>query len=202
MAALVCTHTDPLVAPFGGRFAFLGTNPFAFAFPGRKQDILLDMATSEIAWGKIISYQNEKKPLPPGLVQDAEGNDTTDASKAVSLTAFGGAKGYGISIMIEALTGLLVGGVFGPHLLPMYEEIDKLRNLSSFFLALDPSVFWGGGDGYLDIAQRMIDELHAQPPKEGVEKILVPGDIEDMRIAQNSRDGIAVPKAIYDYLTA
>ncbi len=130
------------------------------------------------------------------------GNDTTDARKAVSLTAFGGAKGYGISIMIEALTGLLGGGVFGPHLAPMYEEIDRLRNLSGFFLALDPSVFWGGGDRFLDIAQSMIDELHAQPTKEGVAKVLIPGDIEDMRIERNRRDGIPVPQGIHDYLKA
>ncbi len=199
MAALVCTHTNKLVAPFGGRFAFLGSNPMAFAYPGRKQNILVDMATSEIPWGKLINYQNEGKPVPLGLAQDAEGNDTTDPAKAVSLTAFGGVKGYSISIMIEALTGLLVGGVFGPHLAPMYEEIDRLRNLSSFFLAIDPSVF-SGGDGFLDVAQQMIDELHAQSPKEGFRKVLVPGEIEDMRIEKNKKDGIAVPKDIHDFL--
>ena len=200
MAALVCTHTDRLVAPFGGRFAFLGSNPMAFAFPGRKQNILVDMATSEIPWGKVINHRMEKKPLPPGLVQDAEGNPTTDADKAVSLTSFGGVKGYSISIMIEALTGLLVGGVFGPHLAKMYDNIGEYRNLSNFFLAIDPSVFYGGGDGFLDVAQRMIDELHAQSPKEGFEKVMAPGEIEEMRIAKNAAAGIAVPKGIYDYL--
>lgn len=201
MSALVCTHTDPLVAPFGGRFAFLGSNPMAFAFPGRTGNILVDMATSEIPWGKVINHRNEKKPLPPGLVQDKNGDPTTDADAAVSLTSFGGVKGYSISIMIEALTGLLIGGVFGPHVSRMYQNIGERRNLSNFFLAIDPSVFWGGADAFLDTTQRMIDELHAQPTKDGFEKVLVPGEIEEMRAAKNSRDGIPIPTAIYEYLT-
>ncbi len=200
MAALVCTHTDQLVAPFGGRFAFLGSNPMAFAFPGRKRNILVDMATSEIPWGKVINHRVEKKPLPEGLVQDAEGNPTTDPDKAVSLTSFGGVKGYSVSIMIEALTGLLIGGVFGPHVSKMYANLDTCRNLSNFFLAIDPSVFYGGGDGFLDVTQRMIDELHAQPPKDGFDKVMVPGEIEEMKMTANRKTGIAVPKNIYDFL--
>jgi ureidoglycolate dehydrogenase (NAD+) len=199
MAALVCTHTDPLVAPFGGRFAFLGSNPMAFAFPGRDKNILVDMATSEIPWGKVINHRNEKKPLPPGLVQDANGDPTTDADKAVSLTSFGGVKGYSISIMIEALTGLLVGGVFGPHVSKMYADIGEYRNLSNFILVIDPSVF-SGGDAFLDVAQRMINELHQQKPQDGFKQVLVPGEIEEMRVAQNLKNGIAVPQAMYDFL--
>lgn len=200
MAALVCTHTDRLVVPFGGRFSFTGSNPLAFGYPGRKEDILVDMATSEIPWGKIINHRLQKKPLPPGLVQDAEGNPTTDPDKAVSLTPFGGPKGYSINIMIECLTGLLIGGVFGPHLAKMYDAIDKQRNLANFFLVIDPSVFWGGTDAYLDVAQRMIDEIHAQPPTEGFEKVMIPGEIERMNMAKNSDEGIAIPKNIYDFL--
>ena len=60
MASLVCTHTDRLVVPFGGRFSFTGSNPLAFGFPGRKEDILVDMATSEIPWGKIINHRLQK----------------------------------------------------------------------------------------------------------------------------------------------
>ncbi len=201
MAALVCTHTDPLVAPFGGRFAFLGSNPLAFAFPGRATNILVDMATSEIPWGRIINHRNEKKPLPPGLAQDKNGDPTTDADAAASLTSFGGVKGYGVSLMIESLTGLLIGGVFGPHVSRMYENIGSRRDLSNFFLAIDPSVFWGGGDAFLDTTQRLVDELHAQPTKPGFEKILVPGEIEEMRAAQHRAQGIPVPRGIYDFLT-
>lgn len=200
MASLVCVHTDKLVAPFGGRFAFLGSNPLAFGYPGRKDDILFDMATSQIPWGKVINHRVQKKPLEPGLVQDAQGNPTTDADKAVSLTPFGGHKGYGVSLMIECLTGLLLGGVFGPHLAPMYQNIDKYRNLSNFILVIDPAVFWNGNDAFLDVTQNMIDEIHAQSPAAGFERVMLPGEIERAAMLKNKEKGISVPKAIYDFL--
>lgn len=199
MASLICIDTDRLVVPFGGRFSFLGSNPLAFGFPGRREDILIDMATSEIPWGKIINHRLQNKPLPPGLTQDAEGNPTTDAAKAVSLTPFGGPKGYSINVMVEALTGLLVGGVFGPHLSKMYEGLDKHRNLSNFFLVIDPTVFYGG-DGYLDVAQRMIDEIHSQPALDPAGQVKIPGDIERAAMAKNSVEGIPIPKGIHDFL--
>lgn len=200
MASLVCTHTDLLVAPFGGRFPFTGSNPLSFGYPGRKEDMLVDMATSQIPWGKVINYRLDKKPIPAGLVQDAEGNPTTDAEKAVSLTPFGGVKGWGVNLIVEALCGLLVGGVFGPHLAKMYQNIDKYRNIANFIMVIDPSVFYGGTDAWLDVAQNMFDELHAQAPLEGFERVMIPGEIERMREARSRKEGIAVPKAIYDYL--
>lgn len=199
MASLVCVNTDRLVVPFGGRFSFLGSNPLAFGYPGRKEDILIDMATSEIPWGKVINHRLQKKPLPEGLVQDADGNSTTDADQAVSLTAFGGPKGYSLNVMVECLTGLLVGGVFGPHLAKMYDGLDNYRNLSNFFLVIDPSVFFGG-DAYLDVAQRMIDEIHGQPARDGFERVMIPGEIERVNAAKNASLGIPVPKDIYEYL--
>lgn len=200
MAALVCTHTDRLVVPFGGRFSFTGSNPLAFGYPGRKEDILVDMATSEIPWGKVINHRLQKKPLPAGLVQDADGNPTTDPDKAVSLTPFGGPKGYSVNIMVECLTGLLVGGVFGPHLAKMYEGLDAHRNIANFILVINPAVFYGGADAYLDVAQRMIDEIHAQSPADGFERVMIPGEIERVNMARNESLGIPIPKDIYEYL--
>ncbi len=199
MASIVCVDTDRLVVPFGGRFSFLGSNPLAFGYPGRKENILIDMATSQIPWGKIINHRLQNKPLEPGLAQDKDGNPTTDAAKAVSLTPFGGPKGYSINVMIECLTGLLVGGFFGPHLTPMYQDIGKYRNLANFFLVIDPSVYWGG-DGFLDLAQRMIDEIHAAPAADGFARVMVPGEIEQMNIAKHSAEGIPLPKEIHDFM--
>ncbi len=200
MASLVCVNTDPLVVPFGGRFSFTGSNPLAFGYPGRKEDMLIDMATSQVPWGKVINHRLSKEPMPAGLVQDADGNPTTDADKAVSLTPFGGVKGWGVNLMVEALTGLLVGGVFGPHVSKMYADIDKYRNVSNFIMVIDPSAFYGGSDAYLDVAQAMFDEIHAQPPTAGFSKVMIPGEIERERIKQYRAEGIPVPKAIYDFL--
>ena len=66
MAAMVMVNTDACVVPFGGRKAFFGTNPFAFGFPGKKESILLDMATSEVAFGKIFYAREKEQPIPAG----------------------------------------------------------------------------------------------------------------------------------------
>jgi len=199
MAAMVCVHTDKIVVPFGGRDAYFGTNPFAFGFPGTRDAILLDMATSEVAWGKILHAREKGQPIPGSWAVDADGKPCTDPHQVKGLFPFGGAKGYGISVMVEALTGLMIGGVFGPHLKPMYGELASYRDLSSFILVIDPGVF-GSADGYRTRTQQMIDELHHNPPASGVEQVLVPGEIEQRTMERNRRDGIPVPQSIYNYL--
>lgn len=200
MAALVLSNVNSLVAPFGGVKPFLGPNPLAFAFPGRNGDILLDMATSEVAFGKILDYRVKKKPLPQGWGLDADGKPTTDPDRVVALTPFGGAKGYGIAIMAEALTGLMVGGVFGPYVAEMYKDLDKYRNVSSTVWVIDPKVV--GGEAVLDVTQRMIDEIHAQPAANGFSRVLAPGDLERACAEERAKTGIPVPKSLYDYLSS
>jgi ureidoglycolate dehydrogenase (NAD+) len=198
MAAMVMVNTDACVVPFGGRQAFFGTNPFAFGFPGSRESILLDMATSEVAFGKIFYAREKEQPIPAGWAVDDKGNPTTDPNAAKSLFPFGGAKGYGINIMVEALTGLMIGGVFGPHLTKMYGDLEKSRDLSNFILVIDPAVF--GGEAYLETTQRMIDELHNQAPAEGFERVMIPGEIENRTMQKSRRDGISIPQGVYEYL--
>ncbi len=197
MASMVCVNTDKAVVPFGGKNRFFGTNPFAFGFPGERESILLDMATSEVAFGKIFYAREQNTAIPEGWAVDAEGNPTTDAHKATALFPFGGAKGYGINMMVEALTGLMIGGVFGPHVKAMYDELDSYRDLSGFHLVIDPSVF---GDGYLKNAQQMIDEIHAEPAAAGFETVMIPGEIEERAMARSALSGINIPTTIYDFL--
>jgi ureidoglycolate dehydrogenase (NAD+) len=198
-AAIVLSNTDIRVVPFGGRDAFFGTNPFAFGFPGTKESILLDMATSEIAWGKVLTAREKGQTLKEGWAVDKNGSSTTDPHQAQNLTPFGGPKGYGINLLVETLSGVLIGGIFGPHLNRMYEDLDSYRDLSTFILILDPAVF-GGGKSYLETAQRMIDEIHALPAAPGVEKVLLPGEIESRTMKHNKANGIPVPKSIYDFM--
>jgi ureidoglycolate dehydrogenase (NAD+) len=198
-AMLVCGNVNKLVVPFGGAEPFFGSNPMAFGFPGEKDDILLDMATSEVAWGKILTSREKNAPIPDNWAVDSDGKKCTDPHEAAALLPFGGPKGYGITVMVEALTGLLVGGVFGPHVKLMYGDYDKYRDLSNLIIVIDPAVFWGG-NGYLGMAQTMIDEIHRIPPAPGFEKVLVPGEIERNAMERYSKDGIPVPKSIYGFL--
>ncbi len=199
MASMMCVNTDACMVPYGGSGAFFGTNPFAFGFPGRTQSVLLDMATSEVAWGKILHAREKNLPIPESWAVDKEGVKCSDPHKAAALPPFGGAKGYGITIMVEALTGLMVGGVFGPHLKKMYGDYETYRDLSNFIMMIDPGVF-GSRDEALDRTQRMIDEIHRIPPAPGFQRVMVPGEIEDNCMARYRKEGIPLPGSIYRYL--
>lgn len=200
LAAMLLVNTDKCVVPFGGREPFFGTNPFAFGFPGRRQSILLDMATSEVAFGKIFYARQRNTPIPGRWAVDQSGTATTDPHAAHALFPFGGVKGYGINLMVEALTGLLVGGAFGPHIVPMYAQLDRLRNVSSLHLVIDPVLFCGAT--VFSDTQALIDELHAQPTASGTEAVMIPGEIEAQTMQRSLSEGIAVPEAVYRYLVA
>ncbi|MFP4424974.1 MAG: Ldh family oxidoreductase [Spirochaetaceae bacterium] len=197
-AAVVLGNTDKAVVPFGGSSRFFGTNPFAFGMPGKNENVLLDMATSEVAFGKIYYAQENDTPIPEGWAVDEEGKFTTDPHKALALFPFGGAKGYGINMMVEALSGILIGGVFGPYVKPMYEELESYRNLSTFHLVIDPTLFTG--DAVYGYVQRMIDELHAQPAAPGFERVLIPGEREDREMQRSLKEGVTIQKSVYEYL--
>ena len=201
MSAMVMVNTDACVVPFGGSKAFFGTNPFAFGFPGTKEAILLDMATSQVAFGKIVYAKEKRAAIPEGWAVDAEGRACTDPESAVSLFPFGGVKGYGINMMVEAMTGLMIGGVFGPHVKKMYGDFELYRDLSTFILIIDPSVF-GSSISYLESAQNMIDELHAQPSAPGFEGVMIPGEIEQRNMERSRQEGISIPRSIFKYLSA
>ena len=196
-AAIVSVNTDACVIPFGGKEPYFGTNPFAFGFPGETQSILLDMATSEVAFGKIFYAKEQNTPIPEGWAVDKSGAPTTDPHAAHALFPFGGVKGYGINLMVEALTGLLVGGVFGPRV-TSYDDLDSYRNVSSFHLAIDASLF--SGDAVFAHTQAMIDELHAQPPSAAAGRVMVPGEIEAATMERSLAEGIAIPESVYRHL--
>ena len=200
MMGMACVNTDSCMVPFGGSKAFFGTNPFAFGFPGKKDAILLDMATSEVAFGKILHAREKNTAIPDNWGVDEAGNKSTDPHKVVSVVPFGGPKGYGVAVMVEALTGLLIGGVFGPYIVKMYGSYETYRNISNFFFVIDPSVF-GAKPSYLVTAQKMIDELHSLPTAAGTTKVLIPGEIEYNTMKRYGKEGIPVPQSVYDFLS-
>lgn len=105
------------VAPFGAREPRYSTNPFCFAVPGgdRNPPVILDCATSEVAWGKLRVAHNRGQPAPPGTILGPDGKPTTDLSVMIpeltgAMIGFGGHKGSGIALMCELLGAALGGG--------------------------------------------------------------------------------------------
>ena len=109
-----CTSTLGEVVPFGGKFPVLGTNPHSWGLPTQDAcgyPVVIDWATSTVAMGRVQQLKREGKPLPPGAAVDAAGQPTTDANEAAWLLPFGAHKGYGLSLLIELMGGMIGGSL-------------------------------------------------------------------------------------------
>jgi ureidoglycolate dehydrogenase (NAD+) len=112
------THSSSVVVPHGGKRKYFGTNPVSFAFARKSgEPVCLDMATSQVAWNKVLNARIEGRELDPGIAVDEDGVPTTDAQKARAGIPLGGPiygyKGYGLAFVIDLLCGLLNGMTFG-----------------------------------------------------------------------------------------
>lgn len=200
LIGIAMTHTDKIVVPFGGRESFLGTNPIAYGVPAKtEKPFILDMATSNVALGKILQHKEEGKAIPEGWGVDKNGAPVTDPAEVVSLMPFGGPKGSGLSMIVDIFSGLLAGMAFGPHINPMYEELEKKRKLGHYFCAINPS-FFTDTEIFLEQMDKMIQEIREVPAAEGFSRVLVPGEIEQENEERNRKQGVQIAATTYEYL--
>lgn len=200
MIGMAVTHTDKCVAPFGGARSFFGTNPIAFGFPTEKHDpVILDFATSNTAFGKLLHAREKNSAIPDDWGIDGDGHPTTDPNAVQALLPFGGYKGYGISLVIDVLTGVLLGAAYGPHITAMYGDYDKPRKLASTMIAIDPNTYTGLGNFMISM-DAMVDDLHAEPTMPGFDSVMVPGEPEWQNERNNRENGVPVLPTLYEYL--
>ncbi|MFJ7682462.1 ureidoglycolate dehydrogenase [Peribacillus butanolivorans] len=201
LIGIAMSHTDKIVVPFGGKTSFLGTNPIAYGVPTKtKKPFILDMATSNVALGKILQAREEGKAIPEGWGVDGNGATVTDPNKVVSLSTFGGPKGYGLSVIVDVFSGLLAGAAFGPHIGKMYDDLEKKRKLGHYFCVINPS-FFTDSDLFLEQMDRMIEELQQVQPSPGFDRVYVPGEIEQLHEERNLVQGITIASSVYEFLT-
>lgn len=180
LIGVALSNADALVAPWGARGRFLGTNPLAVGIPAMEEPpIALDMATSEAAHGKILLAKSSGKTIPRNWALDAEGRPTDDPDRALAgaLLPFGGPKGSAISLLIDVLCGPLVGALIGPEIAPLYTEPERPQGLGHFFMALNPAVF-GDAEQFRKQIDAYIRRVRALPPAENVDRVLLPGERE------------------------
>jgi ureidoglycolate dehydrogenase (NAD+) len=200
LIGMAMTHTDKIVVPFGGKASFLGTNPIAYGIPAKtKRPFILDMATSNVAFGKILQAREEGKEIPASWGVDENGIPVTDPNKVVSLSTFGGPKGYGLSVIVDVFSGLLAGAAFGPHISKMYGDLDKKRKLGHYFCVINPS-FFTDKNHFLEQMDQMIEELQQVPPAPATERVYVPGEIEQLHEERNLEQGITIASSVYEFL--
>jgi ureidoglycolate dehydrogenase (NAD+) len=192
---IAASNADSQVAPWGARAKFLGTNPFAVAVPARDESsVVVDMASSVVAHGKVKGAADRGEPIPEGWAVDAEGRSTTDPLQALAgaLLPFGGFKGSGISLLVDLIAGALSGARSGPEIVPLYQRLAEPQGIGQFFMALKIEAL-----GSLDTFTRRVDEtlrrVRALPRAAGVQRIYAPGEPELLRAAEYALDGIPLP---------
>ena len=192
---VAASNGDSQVAPWGARAKFLGTNPLAVAVPAHEESpVVLDMATSVVAHGKVKGAADRGEPIPADWAVDAEGRPTTDAVRAMAgaLLPFGGFKGSGVSLLIELLAGALPGARSGTEIVPLYQKLGEPQGIGHFFLALEVAAF-GPLEAFACRVDDTVRRIRALPRAAGVQRIYAPGEPEYLRAAEYRRDGIPLP---------
>jgi LDH2 family malate/lactate/ureidoglycolate dehydrogenase len=215
MVGMVTSATRTIaVVPTGARVPVLGTNPIALSAPAKRNPPFhLDMATSSVANNKIKVYGFHNKPLPAGWVLDDAGLPVTDPHQALDIvksgkaggqTPLGGTpemashKGYGLAILGHILGGTLPGATFSPIRVKSQKPSDPDRT-GHFCMAIDPKAFRPEGEFESDL-DAVIDVLHATPPIDASNPVLVPGDPEIASRKKRLREGIPIPDALMEKL--
>ena len=204
MAGMTIATSGPLTLPTFGGAPILGTNPYAIGFPGGNTEpyFLIDMATSIVAMGKVGVYNREGKTLPEGWAFDADFAPTTDPSAARWLNLLGvdrdhsSQKAFGLNVAGDLFCGLLSGGRYSAQV-PLRGE-DPLGT-SHMFTAWRIDAFVPLEE-YRARFDEYIAMLHACPPRDGAERVLVPGDPEHLAEADYRANGIPLHPIIYEDL--
>jgi LDH2 family malate/lactate/ureidoglycolate dehydrogenase len=196
LVGISMTNTEPLVIPYGGAGAALGTNPIAFAAPTPDGVFNRDMATSQVAMNKIFNARSEGRAIPEGWGVDGRGEPTTDPDAAAFGVPLGGYKGYGLALMVEVLCGVLAGAGVRGGVGNLYSGGRERQNSGHFHLALDPERTVGRA-AFAGVLGGMLDELRAIPPAPGFDEVLVAGDPEDRARAERERTGIPIEPALW-----
>jgi LDH2 family malate/lactate/ureidoglycolate dehydrogenase len=208
------TNASRCVAPLWGAERMLGTNPIAIAFPGREQPaIVLDMATSTVAYGKIEIAHRTGARIPEGWAIDREGLPTTDPDAMLEGGALlplgsdregGGHKGYGLALAVDVLSAVLSGANWGPFAPPfmLREELPARsvgKGIGHFFGAMRIDAFRDPGEFKAQIDD-LVRTLRATRPAPGTGGPLIPGDPEREAEQERARSGIPLLPVVVDEL--
>lgn len=200
VVGLVFSCGPAVLPPWGGSAPLLSTSPLAAGFPIRSGPAVVDLALSTVARGKIAQYARAGRPLPDGWALDADGEPTNDAAAALTgmLAPLGGAKGFAVAFMVEALTAGLVGPLLSADV-PDFFAADRQhepQRIAHLVIALDPRRTDGGGDP--DAAARRLQDLATRTADLGGR---VPGSRRTPPSEMSDTDELEVDESLWAELT-
>lgn len=209
----LATTNSPYVAmvPTFGRTPMLSTNPISLAAPtGSETPFVLDMATTTVAIGKLRVAARWGQPIPEGWATDPAGRPTTDPEVALAhrllsplggSRALGGHKGYGLGLMVDILSGVLSGAVYGPRFFRSDMPEQKLHNVGHCFAAIAPARFRPIEEFKADLDD-LLRSLKESPKAEGEARIYTAGEPEAECERRRLREGIPLAPALVKQVNA
>ena len=192
------------MAPWGGRAPILGNNPFAIAMPTPCGfNVVLDMACSVAARGKIIVAARNGDPIPADWALGPDGLPTTDASEALKglVQPVGGPKGYALTLMIGLLSTMLTDAFFGSEVTHLYDDLENPQNIGHLQGAMPIDLFQDR-DRYDMRMEKAVREVQGTEKAAGVERIYLPGEREYISRENARREGIPLGTGVIDDLRA
>ncbi|MFH0964462.1 MAG: Ldh family oxidoreductase [Planctomycetota bacterium] len=205
MIGVMLSNNKTSMAVAGGYDWTIGNNTIACGIPAVDHSpIVLDMSTSAITWGTVLTLAAAGGELPAyaAIRREPEGGPLTDPSKAYNegtLLPIGGHKGSGLAVAIECLTGVLSGGPFAAEVSTVFLDTAKRENHSQFILVVSPEAFMETG-----VFKRRVSELITyiknSPRLKSVEEILLPGEKSARCAAERSKRGVPLPQGVIESL--
>ncbi len=188
-----------IMAPWGGVMPLLGNNPFGVGIPAGSHDpVILDMALSVVAGGKIQLAAKTGRNIPPDWAYDREGRPTTDAVEAwdhLMVRPLGDYKGYAMAFVVALISALLSDAAFGADVKDLHEDFVNPQNVGHYMQAIDIRRFRESA-AFRRAVDRAIDTMHAAPRAVGGVEILVPGEPEARLVRQQRQQGIAYDRHV------
>lgn len=198
LVGLAFSNSPAAMPAWGGKTPLFGTNPIAAIFPRRDAEpLVIDLALSEAARGKIMLAAKDGKPIPLGWAVDKDGKPTTDAKAALagSMLPAGGVKGAMIALTVELLAIALTGSAFGFEADSFFSDEGNQPRLGQLFLAIDPGAL-AGSDVYFNRIETLLGMMLQD------EGVRLPGERRHGLAVKAAQRGIEIPDALYAQIVA
>jgi LDH2 family malate/lactate/ureidoglycolate dehydrogenase len=189
--------------PWGGLDLLLSTNPIAVAIPAEEEPaVVLDMATTVAAFGKVKTAMQRGEPIPEGWMVDRQGRPLTDPKRAFEeglLLPIGGYKGYGLALVFGLLAGTLNGAAMGKDVVDFNHDDTTPTNTGQALMVIDPAAF-GDPREFRRRVDTVVRDIRASERMPGVERIWLPGEQSHAKRMESARCGIALGAALVQSL--
>jgi LDH2 family malate/lactate/ureidoglycolate dehydrogenase len=202
MIGIAMTNVAPNMVMPGARQPITGNNPLAIAIPTFAEfPFVLDISLSAVAGGKLLVAAKKGEPIPLGWATDKEGRPTTNAQAGFEgyLLPMGGHKGYGLSLAIDILCGLITGGSFQNQVKSMYRFPADPSRTAHLMMVINPLALMSR-EQLQERMHEFFSTVKNTPVADDGTEILLPGELEYRSERQRSRDGIPLPAAVYEQL--